>query len=245
MDRIRLIGISKRYSRLQGPKLLAYLGGHFFFREDPWFWSLQDVHLTLQRGVSLGVVGSNGSGKTTLLRIIAGVTAPTLGTVAVHGKVVSLLELFAGMQGELSGRENIRFNGTILGMRRREIDRKFDEIVEFAGVGDFLDMPVKHYSSGMLMRLGFSVAIHTDSDIILVDEAWSIGDADFQAKSFKRLEDLRRKGATLILVSHDTSVLQKLTTKTLWLNKGHVEKFGETREVISAYLRPAPGDRKS
>ena len=245
MERIRLTGVSKRYSRLQGPKLLAYWGWRFLFREDPWFWSLQDIHLTLQRGTSLGVVGSNGSGKTTLLRIIAGVTAPTLGTVAVDGKIVSLLELFASMQGELSGKENIRFNGTILGMRRREINRKFDEIVDFAGIRDFLEMPVKHYSSGMVMRLGFSVAIHTDADIILVDEAWSVGDADFQAKSFKRLEDLHRKGVTLILVSHDTSVLQKLTTKTLWLNKGRVEKFGETHEVISAYLHSFLSDRKS
>jgi lipopolysaccharide transport system ATP-binding protein len=245
MERIQLTNVSKRYSRLQGPKLLVYLGGRFSFWRDPWFWSLQGIDLTLQHGSALGIIGSNGSGKTTLLRIIAGVTVPTSGTMAIHGNVVSLLELFSGMQMELSGRENIGFNGIILGMRRREIKRKFDAIVDFAGIRDFLDMPLKHYSTGMMMRLSFSVAIHTSSDIILVDEAWSIGDADFQEKSFKRLENLRREGATLVLVSHDPSVLQRLTGTTLWLNKGRIEKFGETREVISSYLSSVSGDRKS
>lgn len=241
MDRIRLAGVSKRYSRLAGPKLVSSWIFDPTFSGRSWFWSLRNVDLQMARpGTSLGIVGSNGSGKTTLLRIIAGVTNPTTGTVIVHGRVVSMLELFAGMQPELTGRENVFLNGIVLGMRRHEIQRKLDSIVDFSGLGEFLDMPFKHYSLGMQMRLGFSLSTHVEASIFLVDEAWGIGDADFQTKSFQRLRELTRKGITLILVSHDASVLRQLTEETLWLHKGEVQAFGPTEKVINSYLQQHP-----
>ncbi len=202
-----------------------------------WFWALKDVDLSLADGMSLGVIGANGSGKTTLLRLIAGVTRPTCGTLQVHGRIVPMLELFAGMQPEFTGRENVYLNGILLGMRRREIERKFDQIVDFAGVRNFLDMPLKHYSTGMGMKLGFGVAIHTDVQIMLLDEAWSIGDAEFQAKSLAQLHELRRKGITLIIVSHDLGLIQTLSDQALWLDHGLVRDFGPTQQVIDSYLR--------
>ena len=242
MDRIRLEGVSKHYFRLGGSQ---WLTGWLFrrsSRKQDWFWSLRNINLHVSRpGTSLGIVGSNGSGKTTLLRILAGVTFPTCGTVTVHGRVVSMLELFAGMQPDLTGRENLFLNGILLGMRRHEIRSKLDSIVEFAGIGEFLDMPLKHYSLGMQMRLGFGLSTHVDASIFLVDEAWGIGDSDFQAKSFRRLKELKRQGVTLILVSHDLEILRQLSDETLWLHKGETRAFGPTKEVLSSYLQQHPG----
>ena len=237
MEIIRLSSVSKKYSRLEGVRLITNRD-FWMERESPhWFWALEHVNLSIPKGgTSLGVIGANGSGKSTLLRIIAGVTKPTYGTVVVHGRIVSLLELFAGMQPDLSGRENIILHGIILGMRRREIRRKFDAIAEFAGVEDFMDMPLKHYSTGMIMRLGFSVAIHVEADIILVDEAWSIGDIEFQNKSLQRLAQLREQGATLILVSHDMDVIRQQTQDVLWLQRGKVASCGPSDQVIRTYL---------
>lgn len=236
MERIRLIDVSKRYWGLMGVQLLAGLALRRKAAQSHWFWALDKVNLTVAGpGKWLGIIGPNGSGKTSLLRIIAGVTQPTSGTVIVHGRIVSLLELFAGMQPDLTGRENIFLNGIVLGMRRREIQKKFDSIVEFAGVRSFLNMPLKHYSFGMQMRLGFSVATHVEAEIILMDEVWSIGDADFQSKGMERLKLLRQRGATLILVSHDLEVIRKLTEETLWLQSGRVAAFGPTDEVVRAY----------
>lgn len=237
MERLLLAGVGKQYFRLAGPQLLARSLFHRGAAKQDWFWSLQDVNLVLDRpGVSLGILGANGSGKTTLLRIIAGVTMPTTGRVVVHGRVVSLLELFAGMQGDLTGRENIFMNGLLLGIRRHEIRRKLDSIVGFAGIGEFLDMPFKHYSLGMQMRLGFSLSTHVEASIFLVDEAWGIGDAEFQEKSFLRLKELARQGATLILVSHDLAVLESLAPTALWLHQGKVMAQGPSKQVIGAYL---------
>jgi len=242
MDRIRLAGVSKRYFRLGGSKLLARWLFRRSSRGQDWFWSLRDVDLHIPRpGTSLGIIGTNGSGKTTLLRIIAGVTLPTAGTVTVHGRVVSMLELFAGMQPDLTGRENLFLNGILLGMRRREILHKLDSIVEFAGIGEFLDMPFKHYSLGMQMRLGFGLSTHVEASIFLVDEAWGIGDSDFQAKSFRRLRELKRQGVTLILVSHDPEILRQLADETLWLHKGETRAFGPTEKILSSYLQQHPG----
>lgn len=235
MERIRLAGVGKRYFRLGSAKLLA--SSLFLSGEKNWFWSLRGIDLTIDRpGTSVGIIGSNGSGKTTLLRIIAGVTMPTTGTVIVRGRVVSLLELFAGMQGELTGRENIFMNGLLLGMRRQEIRRMLDSIVQFAGIGEFLDMPFKHYSMGMQMRLGFSLSTHVEASIFLVDEAWGIGDAEFQAKSLERLRELGRSGATLILVSHDPIILRELTTEILWLHRGELVEKGPSEQVIQSYM---------
>ena len=246
MDRIRLAHVSKKYWRFQGARLLVDWARGKRDWSESWFWSLREVNLTVSKpGTSIGIIGSNGSGKTTLLRIIAGVTAPTSGTVAVHGRVASVLELFAGMQPDLTGRENLYLNGIMLGMRRHEIQRKFDSIVHSSGIGEFLDMPFKHYSLGMQMRLGFSLSTHVEAAIFLVDEAWSIGDAEFQARSFQRLRELTASGATLVLVSHDPLVLLQLTQQTFWLDKGQIRLSGPTEEVLNAYLRqvpPAPKD---
>ena len=228
MDRIHLENISKRFSRREGAVLLANWG--FWRRENVgpnWFLALDRINLTISKsGKRLGIIGANGSGKTTLLRIIAGVTNPTNGTVAVNGRVVPLLEPVAGMQPDLTGRENICLIGAILGMRRREIQKKLEAVVEFAGVGDFLNMPLKHFSLGMIMRLGFSIAIHVDADIILVDEAWSVGDAEFQAKSLDRLRQLTTREATVIFVSHDLEIIRQQTDEALWLHQGRIAAMG-------------------
>ena len=243
MDRIRLEGVSKRYFRLGGSKLLA---GWLFRRsshEQDWFWSVKNVDLCISRpGTALGIVGANGSGKTTLLKIIAGVTLPTTGRLTVHGRVVSMLELFAGMQPDLTGRENIFLNGILLGMRQREIQRKLDSIVEFSGIGEFLDMPLKHYSLGMQMRLGFGISTHVEAPIFLVDEAWGIGDAEFQRKSFLRLKELLRNGTTLILVSHEALILEQLSDEVLWMEKGAVRALGPAREIVRSYLKASAED---
>lgn len=236
-DLIRLKGVGKRYFRYGSAKFLrkGLLG--LGASESDWFWSLKGIDMVIARsGSSFGIVGANGSGKTTLLKIIAGVTAPTVGNVTVHGRVISLLELFAGMQGELTGRENIYMNGLLLGMRRQEIRRKLDSIVSFAEIGEFLDMPFKHYSLGMQMRLGFSLSTHVEAATFLVDEAWGIGDSSFQSKSFQRLRELNRQGVTLILVSHDMTVLKELTQEAMWLQKGKAAAVGPTAKVLSAYL---------
>lgn len=245
MDRIHFESVRKRYSRRAGAKLLAYWGAwRRETRGDNWFWALDGVDLTLPAGgSSLGVIGANGSGKTTLLRIIAGVTRPTSGTAIVRGKVVPVLELFSGLQPELTGRENLFLQGTLLGMRGADIRRKLNAIVEFAGVERFIDMPVKHYSAGMNMRLTFSLAVHVEGKIFLVDEAWSIGDADFQRKSFERLKQIRRNGATLLLVSHDPAVITEMTDQTLWLEGGKVRALGPPEKVISSYLESASGKK--
>ena len=233
MNRILVENVSKRYFRLGGSKMLA---GWLFGRRKNWFWSLKNANLQVNRpGTSVGIIGTNGSGKTTLLRIIAGVTQPTAGSVTVHGRVVSMLEVFSGMQPELTGRENIFLNGILLGMRRQEILRKVEPIVEFAGLGEFLDMPFKHYSLGMQMRLGFSLSTHVEASIFLVDEAWGIGDAEFQAKISQRLKELNRQGATLILVTHDPEILRRLTTETLWLDRGEVVTLGPSEQVLRSY----------
>ena len=237
MERISLSGVSKRYFRFSGAKMLTQWPFQAKSVQN-WFWSLKDIELRINRpGTTLGIIGSNGSGKTTLLRIIAGVTTPTYGKVVVHGRVISMLELFAGMQPELTGRENIFLNGILLGMRTREIRRKFDSVVEFAGIGDFLDMPLKHYSLGMQMRLGFSLSTHVEASIFLADEAWGIGDAEFQSRSFTRLKELAHSGATLLLVSHDPLVLRQLASEVLWLQKGAVRALGPTDSIIDSYLK--------
>lgn len=236
MTEIRCDGVGKRYARGTRERWLwSRLAG----RSPDWFWALQGVTLEIAGpGRRIGIVGANGSGKTTLLRLIAGVTSPTCGALTVRGRVVPLLELQAGTQGELTGRENIALYGTILGMRRRDIRRQFDAIVAFAGIEPFLDMPLKHYSLGMKMRLGFSVAAHVHVDIMLVDEAWSVGDAAFQARSLERLQHLQGQGVTTIVVSHDTEAIRRLTDTAIWLDGGRVMAQGPTASVLAAYERP-------
>ena len=199
------------------------------------FWPLRDVSLTVYPGDCVGVIGVNGSGKSTMLKLISGILPPTSGDLAVHGRVSSLLELGAGFHPDLTGRENIYLNGSIYGMSRTQMDKRLDRIVDFAELGNFIDTPVKHYSSGMYVRLGFAVAIHTDPDIMLVDEVLAVGDASFQRKCMRSIEEFRRRGGTLLLVSHDLNTMQSICDRLLWIEDGVVQLEGNPTDVAMAY----------
>lgn len=205
------------------------------------FWALKDVTFDVEAGQTYGIIGSNGSGKSTLLKCLAKIYWPTSGTITYHGKMASLLEVGSGFHFELSGRENIYLNGSILGMSKKEITEKFDSIVEFSGVEQFIDQPVKNYSSGMYVRLGFSVAIHVDPDILVVDEVLSVGDEEFQRKSFDKFLDLKRSGKTIILVSHGLDVVADICDRVSWIEKGVLQMSGPAPEVVAAY-RAASSD---
>ena len=197
--------------------------------------ALRDVSFKVERGEAFGVVGGNGSGKSTLLKLIAGLLRPTAGTVVAHGRVAALIELGAGFHPEISGRENVYINGAVLGLPRREIERRYDEIVEFSGLGDFIEEPVKNYSSGMYVRLGFAVAIHTDPDVLLVDEVLAVGDEAFAHRCIHRIEALLARGRTVLFVSHGLDLVEHLCDRVLWLDRGVSQRLGEPREVIDAY----------
>ena len=211
------------------------------------FWALKNIDFNLKRGEILGVIGPNGAGKSTLLKILTRITPPTEGEAIIRGRVSSLLEVGTGFHPELTGRENIYLNGAILGMRKKEIDKKFNEIVEFAGIENFLDTPAKRYSSGMYVRLAFSVAAHLEPDILLVDEVLSVGDAAFQKKSLGKMEEVtQKKDQTIIFVSHNMGAIRRLCKKTMLLNEGQIVKIGPTQEVINTYLqsgRISPAER--
>lgn len=199
-------------------------------------WALRDVTLAVPEGEALGVIGRNGAGKSTLLKILSRITEPTAGVARTRGRVTSLLEVGTGFHPELTGRENVFLNGAILGMRRREIGRRFDEIVAFAGVERFIDTPVKRYSSGMYLRLAFSVAAHLEPDIMVVDEVLAVGDAAFQAKCLGRMETAEREGRTVVFVSHNLEAIAKLCPRTIWLDGGEIRQEGDSPAVIDAYL---------
>jgi len=200
-------------------------------------WALKDVSFTVEQGEVLGIIGRNGAGKSTLLKILSRVTAPTSGVVKVKGRIASLLEVGTGFHPELTGRENIYLNGAILGMTKQEIARKFDEIVDFAEIEEFIDTPVKRYSSGMYVRLAFAVAAHLESEILLVDEVLAVGDAEFQKKCLGKMGDVANKeGRTVLFVSHNMGSIQNLCNRTLLINQGKVTENGTTEDVISHYL---------
>jgi len=201
------------------------------------FWALQDVNFDIKRGDRVGIIGRNGAGKSTLLKILSRITEPSAGRVEITGRVASLLEVGTGFHPELTGRENIYLNGAILGMTRAEIKRKFDEMVDFAGVEKFLDTPVKRYSSGMYVRLAFSVAAHLEPEILIVDEVLAVGDAEFQKKCLGKMEDVSKgEGRTVLFVSHNMEVIRKLCPTSLLLSNGNLMQFGETAKVINRYL---------
>jgi ABC-type polysaccharide/polyol phosphate transport system ATPase subunit len=210
------------------------------------FWALENVNFELKKGETFGIVGPNGSGKTTLLKMLNGIFMPDRGQISIHGKVGALIQVGAGFHPMLSGRENIYINGAILGMSKKEIDKKFDAIVDFADIGDFLDAPVKHYSSGMFVRLGFSIAVHCEPDILLIDEILSVGDISFQSKCNKFMtEKLLKTGCTVIFVSHNRYAVQDLCQKALYLKKGQQAYIGETNQVMDFYLKDiGKSDRK-
>ncbi len=202
---------------------------------DEWIWALREVSFEVMPGEVVGIIGSNGSGKSTLLKILSRITKPTQGRVELYGQVASLLEVGTGFHPELTGRENVYLNGAILGMKRREIEQQFDEIVAFAEIEKFLDTPVKHYSSGMYVRLAFAVAAHLDPDILIVDEVLAVGDAAFQKKCLGKMDDVTRRGRTVLFVSHALPMISQLCATTILLKQGILEKMGRSEEVIAAY----------
>lgn len=200
------------------------------------FWALRDVNFTVEQGDRVGIVGHNGAGKSTLLKILSKIIEPTNGSVKIRGRVASLLEVGTGFHPELTGRENIFLNGSLLGMRKDEIKQSFDEIVAFAGVERFLDTPVKRYSSGMYVRLGFAISAHLNPEIMIVDEVLAVGDAEFQKKSLGKMRDNSASGRTILFVSHNLTAVQALCNKTLYFEKGQLIEQGETNQVIASYL---------
>jgi lipopolysaccharide transport system ATP-binding protein len=206
------------------------------------FWALRDVSFELHRGEVLGIVGRNGAGKSTLLKVLTRITKPTTGWAEVRGRVGSLLEVGTGFHPELTGRENIFLNGSILGMTRTEIYRQFDRIVDFAEVGQFVDTPVKHYSSGMYMRLAFAVAAHLEPEVLVVDEVLAVGDAEFQKKCLGRMSEVSREGRTVLFVSHNMHAIQRLCTRCLLLEKGRAVAMGPTAPIVTRYLSSGAGE---
>jgi lipopolysaccharide transport system ATP-binding protein len=218
----------------------AMMRGRASRHED--FWALKNVSLDVVEGETHGLIGSNGSGKSTLLKCLAKIYWPTTGTIDYQGRLASLLEVGSGFHLELSGRENIYLNGSILGMSKKELDSKFDEIVDFSGVERFLDQPVKNYSSGMYVRLGFSIAISVNPDILVVDEVLAVGDQDFQQKSYAKFKELKKQGTTIILVTHALAIVEDLCDRVTWLNLGEVQTTGKAKATVATYLESvAPG----
>lgn len=210
------------------------------------FWALRGVNFSIDRGEVVGIIGSNGAGKSTLLKILSQITPPTEGEITIKGKISSLLEVGTGFHPELTGRENIFLNSAILGMSRKEIPKKFDAIVEFAGIEKFLDTPVKYYSSGMYVRLAFSVAAHLEPDILLVDEVLAVGDAEFQKKCMGKMEETSKSdGRTILFISHNMTAIRNLCKRSILLDKGKVVMVGNTEDVIEHYLSLAQADQKS
>ncbi|NDD63387.1 MAG: ABC transporter ATP-binding protein [Acidobacteria bacterium] len=213
------------------------LSGRLARKSTDVLWALRDVSFNVEQGEIIGIVGRNGAGKSTLLKILSRITRPTDGRIDLYGRVGSLLEVGTGFNPELTGRENIYLNGAILGMRRREIAAKFDEIVDFAEVREFIDTPVKHYSSGMYMRLAFGVAAHLDPEILVVDEVLAVGDYSFQKKCIGKMSNVAHEGRTILFVSHNLVALRSLCRRVIWLERGQLVMTGETNEVINSYIQ--------
>lgn len=241
---VKVENVSKRFrlyhERNQSLKAAMLRGGRAKYDE---FWALKDVSLEVPTGSTFGLIGQNGSGKSTLLKCMARILRPDIGSISVHGKVSALLELGAGFHPELSGRENVYLNGSILGLSRKQIDAKFDEIVEFAGLEKFIDTPVKNYSSGMYVRLGFSVAINVDPDVLLVDEVLAVGDENFQRKCAEKFADLREAGKTIVLVSHGLDAVRTMCEQAAWLEYGVLKDSGTPSELIDKYVETTHTDR--
>lgn len=227
-------------SRLQRSNVSSFQGSN-----DEWIWSLRNVSFEVKRGEVVGVIGRNGAGKSTLLKILSRITEPSEGWADMYGRVASLLEVGTGFHGELTGRENLYLSGAIMGMRKAEVDRKFDEIVAFAEVEKFIDTPVKHYSSGMYVRLAFAVAAHLEPEILLVDEVLAVGDAAFQKKCLGKIGDVAREGRTVLFVSHNMGAVTQLCTTAFLISSGMIETAGETERVVSQYLNDVSVGRTS
>jgi ABC-type polysaccharide/polyol phosphate transport system ATPase subunit len=243
MNAIQVTRASKVYRlysrRRQFATLKSALLGRSLLRDlepDETFAALNDVSFTLPTGRTLGVIGRNGSGKSTLLKLVAGITKPTTGSVTVNGRISALIELGAGFHPEISGRENVFINGIMLGLTKKEIVRRFDEIVGFAELEQFIDAPVKTYSSGMYMRLGFAVAIHVDPDVLLVDEVLAVGDEGFTHKCLDKFAEFKRRGKTILLVTHSLGLVERFCDEALWLDGGRLKGMGDPRRIVGAYV---------
>lgn len=235
---LKLQGLSKAYSIYDRPidrlKQMLAMGRKRYYRE---FWALKNIDLEVRKGEFIGVIGKNGSGKSTLLQLICGTLNPTSGTIDVNGRISALLELGAGFNPEFSGRENVFINGAILGVSQQDMEKRFDSIAAFADIGDFIDQPVKVYSSGMYVRLAFAVAIHVEPDILIVDEALAVGDVFFQQKCHKRIEEMVEKGITIILVTHGLGAVEKYADRVLFLDKGECMFLGDPVEGVMRYYQ--------
>jgi ABC-type polysaccharide/polyol phosphate transport system ATPase subunit len=232
---IELASVGKRYWKVEEPAMLlrSVLPRRRSHREE--LWALRHIDLQIRHGETVGVLGHNGAGKTSLLRLLAGVSQPTEGRLTITGRVAPLIGVGVGFHQEMSGRENVYVNGMLLGLTRAEIDRRFDEIVDFAELDAFIDTPVKFYSSGMFMRLGFSVAVHVRPQVLLVDEVLAVGDLAFQLKCFDRMRELKDSGATIVLVSHSTHAIRLLCPRAILLRRGHLEADGDVVDVIARH----------
>jgi ABC-2 type transport system ATP-binding protein/lipopolysaccharide transport system ATP-binding protein len=246
VERVRFEAVSKRYllgERLNAREALVAAARRSVrgSADAPQeLWSLRDVSFSVADGEALGIVGRNGAGKSTILKILGGITSPTRGVSRTRGRVAALLEVGTGFHPELTGRENVFLNGAILGMSRRDMVRRFDQIVEFAGTERFLDTPIKRYSSGMQLRLAFAVAAHLEPDVLVVDEVLAVGDAEFQRKCVGRMAQVEREGRTVVFVSHDLDTLMRLCRRGLWLDSGRIRESGPAESVVRSYLTSGP-----
>ena len=231
--------LSRWWARQRGkpdPYQIVGLPGHAG-KPGETIWALKDVSLQVEQGEVLGIIGRNGAGKSTLLKILSEVAAPTSGEVKIKGRIASLLEVGTGFHPDLTGRENVYLNGAILGMSRQEVRRKFDEIVNFAGIEQFIDTPVKRYSSGMFVRLGFAVAAHLEPEILIVDEVLAVGDAEFQKKCLGKMGSVAKEGRTVLFVSHNMIAIQSLCQSGVWLDAGQLKEQGDVNQIVTTYLR--------
>ena len=238
MDAIVVEHVSKHFRIFRGRE--DTLKGAFtrFFRSRVYpeeFWALRDVSFSVAQGETFGIIGENGSGKSTLLKLLCGILRPDQGSIGINGRVAGLLELGAGFHPDLTGRENIYLNGSLLGFSKRQIDRRFDEIVAFAELEAFIDTAIKHYSSGMYVRLGFAIAVNVDPDVLLIDEVLAVGDESFQHKCYERLQDFKRRGKTFVLVTHDLGAVEKFCTQAMLLRDGRVVTSGTSRKAVDIY----------
>jgi ABC-type polysaccharide/polyol phosphate transport system ATPase subunit len=243
---IKVEGVSKKFSRnlnhvmLYGvqdiTKNMIGLSSNSWKLRNGEFWAVNDVSFEVKRGETLGIIGANGSGKTTLLKLLNGIFMPDKGKIEIRGRVGALIEVGAGFHPILTGRENIYINGAILGMSKKEVDKKFDQIVDFANIGDFIDLPVKHYSSGMYVRLGFAVAVHCEPDILLIDEVLAVGDEGFRRKCMSKLNEFKSTEKAIVLISHSMELIQGYCSRVMWINKGVVKEIGDAGNVIDSYF---------
>lgn len=244
MTAIELKGVSKKYRRHTERPLATTLKSYFL--HDLWhrrndskdvIWALRDLDFKVEKGMTLGIIGRNGSGKSTLLKLISRILRPDAGTVFINGKVAALIELGAGFHPELTGRENVIINGIILGLTKNEIKAKLDEMIDFAELREYINDPIRTYSSGMYMRLGFSVAVHVDPEILLIDEVLAVGDAAFTRKCMDRMNHLKKVGKTMVLVTHDLGLVRSWCDEAIWLDGGLVKAHGKPADVVEAYTK--------